>query len=254
MRILIVSDIHGNRAALDAINEPHDVCLCIGDLVEYGPDPTACIQWARENALVTVRGNHDHGAAQNVAIQGVSGFRYLTMATRGFTIDALSETDRKFLASLPTSKMLTLDGKRYFLVHASPRDPLDEYVPQTEEAWEARIQGLDVDFVCVGHTHQQFTMQVGKTTILNSGSVGLSRDGDPRCRYAIIEDGQIELKQVKYDIERTVEQVEATTLTDHAKHLLIEVYRNGQYVHCTGNCATGSCHTANHLALERAER
>ena len=253
MRILIVSDIHANRVALDAIDEQYDICLCIGDLVEYGPDPTACIQWARENALVTVRGNHDHGAAQNVSIVGMSGFRYLTMATRGYTINALSEADRRFLATLPTTKMLTLDSKRYLLVHASPRDPLDEYVPQTEEAWASRIEGLDVDFVCVGHTHQQFILQVGKTTILNSGSVGLSRDGDPRCRYAIIDDGKIELKQVEYDVERVIKQLEATPLDPHAKQLLKEVYRNGHYVHCVGRCESSNGHPVKEKKLQEAE-
>ena len=252
MRILIVSDIHANSAALAAIDEPHDVCLCVGDLVEYGPDPTACIQWARENTLVTVRGNHDHGAAQNVAVQGTSGFRYLTMATRGYTIDSLNPTDRRYLATLPTSRMLTLDGKRFFLVHASPRDPLDEYVQQTAEAWEPRIQGLDADFVCVGHTHQQFALQVGKTTILNAGSVGLPRDGDPRCRYAIIKDGIPELKQIDYDIERTIEQVEATPLDPHAKQLLKNVYRHGQYVHCADNCKSNNGHAAK-MTMRKAD-
>ena len=63
MRILLVADIHANRHALDAIREPFDVCLCMGDLVEYGPDPKPVIDWVRANALSCVRGNHDHGTA-----------------------------------------------------------------------------------------------------------------------------------------------------------------------------------------------
>src|SRR3954469_22223456 len=101
MRVLIVADIHGNRAALDAIREPFDACLCAGDLVEYGPHPAECIDWVRTRAAACVRGNHDHGAAQDVPVSGVVGFRYLTMVTRRATVQSLSPADRRFLAELP---------------------------------------------------------------------------------------------------------------------------------------------------------
>ena len=82
MRILVVSDIHANWAALSAISEPFDVCLCLGDLVDYGPDPLPCVRWAMEHATYAIRGNHDHGVAQDIPVTGESGFRYLTKATR----------------------------------------------------------------------------------------------------------------------------------------------------------------------------
>jgi len=85
MRILLVADIHGNRAALSALAEPHDLCLFLGDLVDYGVEPGACIAWAREHAHHAVRGNHDHGAAQGVPVDGKGGFRYLTARTRPLT-------------------------------------------------------------------------------------------------------------------------------------------------------------------------
>ena len=78
MRILVVSDIHANWPALEAIDEPHDVCLCLGDLVDYGPDPAACVRWAMEHADHAIRGNHDHGVAQGVPVTGERGYRYLT--------------------------------------------------------------------------------------------------------------------------------------------------------------------------------
>lgn len=235
MRILVVSDLHANPSALAAIREPFDVCLCLGDLVEYGPDPGACIDWVRRNEALTVRGNHDHGAVQDVEIYGATGFRYLTMATRRATAERLSAEDRRFLAALPTSRMLTLDGKRVLMVHASPRDPLDEYVGADPAAWEARLAGLSVDYLLVGHTHVQFELQVGKTTVVNPGSVGLQRDGDPRVRYAVIEDGRVELKQIEYDIEAAVEAVAASPIEPTAKKLLAEVYRVGRYVPLNGN-------------------
>lgn len=235
MRILVVSDLHANPPALAAVREPFDVCLCLGDLVEYGPDPGPCIDWARRTGAVTVRGNHDHGVVQGVDVQGVTGFRYLTMATRRATTERLSEDDRRFLAALPTSRMLTLGGKRFLMVHASPRDPLDEYVGADPAAWEARLGGVKVDYLLVGHTHLQFALQAGQTTVVNPGSVGLQRDGDPRVRYAVIEGDRVELKQVGYDVEAAVAAVAASPIEPAAKKLLAEVYRTGRYVPLNGH-------------------
>src|SRR5687768_604196 len=119
MRILIVSDIHANWAALSAIDEPHDVCICLGDLVDYGPDPSPCVRWAMENVQYAVRGNHDHGVAQGVPVVGEDGYRYLTRVTRPLMWDALAQDERSYLLQLPVMQRLTLDGKRYLLVHAT---------------------------------------------------------------------------------------------------------------------------------------
>ena len=241
MRILVVADLHANRAALDALREPFDVCLCLGDIVEYGPDPAETIAWVRQHAAHTVRGNHDHGTAQNVIVPGAAGFKYLTMVTRRATVARITPADRRFLADLPTSAMLTLDGKRYLLVHASPRDPLDEYVPNDPEAWAARVGHLRVDFVLVGHTHTQFVVDAGNgVTVVNPGSVGLQRDGDPRAKYAVIEDGVVELKQVPYDVGRTVAAVEAGPFDPQAKRMLAEVYRFGRFAAADGTPPPGS--------------
>jgi len=230
MRILVVADIHANRAALDAIDEPFDACLCLGDLVEYGPHPAECIDWVRTHATAVVRGNHDHGAVQDVPVIGTVGFRYLTMVSRRVTVPALSPTDRRFLADLPTTAMITLGGLRFFLVHASPRDPLEEYVPADPDEWQARVHGLKADFVLVGHTHHQFEFRLRHTTVVNPGSVGLPRDGDPRARYAIIEDGRVELKAVEYDVERTITATASSDIDPAAKGQLADVYRYGKYL------------------------
>ena len=90
MRILVVSDIHANWPALAAINEPHDVCLCLGDLVDYGPDPGECVRWAMDHATYAIRGNHDHGVAQGIPVTGDIGFRYLTKVSRPSMWDSLA--------------------------------------------------------------------------------------------------------------------------------------------------------------------
>ena len=94
MRILVVSDIHANWPALAAIDEPHDFAICLGDLVDYGPDPVLCVRWAMEHARYSIRGNHDHGVAQGVAVLGESGYRYLTRVTRPMAAYAIIEGNK----------------------------------------------------------------------------------------------------------------------------------------------------------------
>jgi putative phosphoesterase len=227
MRILLVSDIHANWPALAAVREPHDVCLFLGDLVDYGTDPAPCIDWVRRHAHHSVRGNHDHGAAQGVTVTGGVGYRFLTGATRPVTRGKLSEADRRFLADLPVTKALTLDHKRLLLVHATPRDPLDEVAPPDPAFWARRLGGVTADVVCVGHTHQQYALEVGRTLVINPGSIGLSRDGDPRAAYAVLDGGRVELRRAEYPVEEAVRVVEASPLPDRAKELLAAAYRTG---------------------------
>jgi putative phosphoesterase len=228
MRILVVSDIHGNWPALAAIDEPHDVCLCLGDLVDYGPDSARCVRWAMEHAHYAIRGNHDHGVAQGIDVVGESGYRYLTRVSRPSVWDALGADERRYLLQLPLTRRLTLEGKRFLMVHATPRDPLDEYLMKDPVAWARRVQKSDADIVLVGHSHMQFNLDVDGVVVVNPGSVGQPRDGDPRAAYAVIEGGKIELKRVTYPIEETVAQVEASLLPERAKALLINNFRFGR--------------------------
>ncbi|MBO0697897.1 MAG: metallophosphoesterase family protein, partial [Zavarzinella sp.] len=128
-----------------------------------------------------------------------------------------------------------LNGKRFFLVHATPRDPLDEFASPDPEAWKRRLDGIDADYVCVGHTHVPYVLQFGKTTLINPGSVGVPRDGDPRASYAVITDDGPELKRAEYPIAETIAAVEQTGLPDHAKGLLAEVLRAGRLEKKNGN-------------------
>jgi putative phosphoesterase len=228
MRILVVADIHANWPALQTVAaEPHDVCLCLGDLVDYGPEPAPCIAWVREHARHAVRGNHDHGVAQNVLVHARTGFKYLTSVTRTLTRERVSESDLRFLARLPVSRIVTLENTRFLLVHASPRDPLDEYAPPDPDFWARRLQNVDADVVCVGHTHQPYVLEVGDKLVINPGSVGQPRDSDPRASFAVIEDFRVELKRVVYPVEDTVAAVQAANLPEQAKTLLAELFRTG---------------------------
>jgi putative phosphoesterase len=228
MRILVVSDIHANWSALSAIREPFDVCLSLGDLVDYGPDPAPCVRWAMENASYAIRGNHDHGVAQGIPGTGESGYRYLTRVTRPLMWDALGGEERRYLLQLPVTQRLTLGGKRFLLVHATPRDPLDEYLMKDPKTWAKRVHNVEADVVCVGHSHLQFNLQVDGVVVLNPGSVGQPRDGDPRAAYAVIDDNKIELKRVEYPVEETVSRLQASPVPDRAKQILAHCFRKGR--------------------------
>jgi putative phosphoesterase len=228
LRILVVSDIHANWPALAAIDEPHDLCLCLGDLVDYGTDPGECVRWAMAHAHHSIRGNHDHGVSQGVPVQGESGYRYLTRVTRPLQWTGLAPEERTYLLQLPLTKRLTLDGRRFLLVHGTPRDPLDEYLMKDPATWAKRVAGCEADIVCVGHSHMQFNLMAGEVVVLNPGSVGQPRDGDPRAAYAVIEDGRIELKRVSYSLDDAADRIARADIPERAKAMLIEGLRNGR--------------------------
>jgi predicted phosphodiesterase len=102
-RILFISDLHANREALDAVlkNVEHDEIFCMGGLVDYGPEPAECIDWARRNGIVTVRGNHDNAVAFKVDCGCGYAYKRLSVATRDFTWSSIGDNDMKFLAGLP---------------------------------------------------------------------------------------------------------------------------------------------------------
>jgi putative phosphoesterase len=227
MRVLLLADIHANWPALQAIGEPHDLCVVLGDLVDYGLEPAPCLAWVRERARYVIRGNHDHGVAQNVSVFGRNGFKYLTTVTRPLSRERLSTDDCRYLGTLPVSRLVTIDDIRYLLVHATPRDPLDEYAPPEVEFWSRRLENVDADVVCVGHTHYPYVLEVGDKLVINPGSVGQPRDGDPRAAYAVIDNQRVELKRVDYPIDDTVRVIEDSSLPDLAKAMLTEAFRTG---------------------------
>lgn len=228
MKILLIADIHSNWPALASIKEEFDTCLCMGDIVDYGTDPVPCIDWVRQHATAVVRGNHDHAVAQRVPARNGAGYRQLAAFTRPKHWELLSPVRLKYLGRLPITRTLTLEGKRFLLVHGTPRDPMDEYLYDNREAWATRLEGMQVDYVCVGHTHipLHITLEDGKQ-IINPGSVGQPRDGDPRAAYAVIDNGRVEVRRVEYNIDEVVKQMRAIGMSDEAIELTEQSLRHG---------------------------
>lgn len=228
MRVLVIADIHANWPALQAVaTERFDVCVCLGDLVDYGVEPGLCIDWVSRHCRHVIRGNHDHSFLQQLPTGANTGLRYLANVTRTMMDGQLTVEQRQFLATRPLTEYLRIDHLSAMLVHATPRDPLDEYVFEQEAAWRKRLEGLDVDLVCVGHTHHPFVMKLDGVTVLNPGSVGQPRDGDPRASYAVIDGGEIELKRIDYDIEAAVRSIDRSGLPVELRELAANMLRTG---------------------------
>ena len=222
MKILILADIHSNWAALSAIRESFDICLFAGDLVDYATDPILCIDWVRKHAAAAVRGNHDHAVAQKVPALGGTGFRQLALATRPLHWRILPSSRIKYLARLPVTQQLVVEGKSFFLVHGTPRDPLDEYLNDDSDVWRSRLQSVEADYVCVA-----YHLDLGNVQVVNPGSVGQPRDGDPRCAYAVIENGRVELRRVSYDINATLRQMKEAGVDPMSLELAEFALRSG---------------------------
>lgn len=227
LRILLLADIHANWPALRAIQEPFDACLFAGDLVDYGVDPAPCVDWIRNHARAAVRGNHDHYVAQRVTPRPGWGFRQLMASTRPLQWDRLNSRQLRFLSRLPIQTTVELDGMRLTLVHATPRDPLDEYLREDPAVWQMRTAHLATDFLCVGHTHTPMHITLPGLQIINPGSVGQPRDGDPRASYALIENGQVLFRRVEYDIDEAVAQLREAHLPPEVLRMAESVLRTG---------------------------
>ncbi len=228
MRVLVVSDLHGNWEALRAVAaaERTDRVICLGDIVDYGPRPVETVRWVRDHADVAVRGNHDTAVALGVSCRSAPAFRRLSEESRRLTVPMLPEEDRELLAGLPLRASLEIDGVRLALLHAAPADPLYQYLPASDvEGWRTAVAGIDADLVLVGHTHLPVILELGGKKMVNPGSVGLPRDGDPRACYALIEDGRPVLKRIAYDLERTIADLRAWGLPDDVSRKLEATYR-----------------------------
>jgi diadenosine tetraphosphatase ApaH/serine/threonine PP2A family protein phosphatase len=230
MRVAVVSDIHGNLHALEAVLsavdafEP-DELWCLGDLVGYGPRPNECCRAVRERASVCLAGNHDLGVLGTIDLGEFSGE---AGAAAQWTRTILDEEARTFLAGLRPSA----EARGLELYHASPIDPVWEYV-LTEEAARAAFDATRAPAVLVGHSHVALalTPENGEIAgglapdgasadfgerrfVLNPGSVGQPRDGDPRAAFLMLDldARRAEFHRVEYPIAYTQREIAAAGL------------------------------------------
>jgi protein phosphatase len=230
VRLLIVSDLHANAGALESIRETADAVVVLGDIVDYGPNPHAAIDWARHYATFAVRGNHDHAVLTGERTGTGPAWADLAEESAAWTRSVLDSADLAYLNSLPTSLTFSFGGARFAAFHAAPSDPLYRYLPpETAEAdWRAEVERVDADWLLVGHTHRPLLRKVGSTVVLNPGSVGQPRAGAPFATNAIWEDGDVLLVQRRYAVEAVVERLAATSLGQGTHARLARTLRTGE--------------------------
>ena len=221
MRIAVISDIHSNLSALEAVLGAVgavDAVWHLGDTVGYGPQPQAVVDRLRAAGAIGVRGNHDDAGGGGTCIEffNPDGFRAME-----WTRTQIDESTRLYLAGLPERRVP--EGSGFTLAHGSPSDPIWEYLDSPEVA-QANLAAFETPYCLVGHTHvprvfresrgRMKAMQVeqggrlaldGRRMILNPGSVGQPRDGDPRSSYMLIDidAGEATWHRVEYDVGAT---------------------------------------------------
>src|SRR5438874_8520897 len=220
MRIAVISDVHGNDHALAAVMADVDVASpdamwCLGDTVGYGPAPNGCCEAVAERTDLCLVGNHDLVA---LGVLDVSDFNGEAAAAALWTQEELDDRSREFLGALePTAKE---NGAELF--HASPRDPVWEYVLSAETAYLSLLE-TTAPLVLVGHSHvalaigleagdlrgglapAETEVELAGRWLLNPGSVGQPRDGDPRAAWLLLDTDArtASFRRVEYDIART---------------------------------------------------
>jgi diadenosine tetraphosphatase ApaH/serine/threonine PP2A family protein phosphatase len=233
MRIVLVSDIHSNAVALAAVLAAlpvYDELWCLGDTIGYGPEPNLCIQKMQKLAKYALTGNHD---LASLGLVSLADFNALARTANEWNNQQLEPELRAFLQALPAQLPLPPEAT---LAHASPRDPVWEYILDAHTA-KANLKHFDTPMCFVGHTHvptifahhedgrsdfqrgtpgQILELKPGSRYIINPGSVGQPRDGDPRAAYALWDTNAatIRFNRVEYDIAATQGKMRAAGLPD----------------------------------------
>ena len=245
MRYLILSDVHANLPALEAVLAEaaggFDQIICCGDLVGYGADPNAVVDWARQNVQAVVRGNHDKACA---GLDDLEWFNPVARSSASWTMNQLTAENADYLRELPQGP-LAVNG--YQILHGSPTDE-DEYLVAAHEVARVRFH-LNTKLSFFGHTHVQGgfllvpggVLRIPKTPpgqaqqvlefendvsyLINPGSVGQPRDGDPRAAYVIYDSDErwLTYHRVSYDIARA----QARIIDEHLPQTLADRLRNG---------------------------
>jgi len=218
LKIVIISDIHSNLDAFEAVIAKlpsYDELFCLGDLVGYGPQPNEVVERLRRlRPSAVLMGNHDYA----VVTGDTEGFSFHAAEAIEWTRKKIDEQHHEYLATLQPSASLEKGGKLLGLFHGSPSNPLTEYVlpSLTDSAARKLIARSGAEVVLLGHTHVPMAYSFGENMVGNPGSVGQPRDGDPRASFATltISEGQLsfDITRVEYDVDSVADKIVQTGL------------------------------------------
>lgn len=210
MRIALLSDVHANLPALEAVvadaRRVHvETFVCAGDVIGFGPHPKACVDMVRGLCQLIISGNHERSIGWNEDPQCMPQLASVAKVAEDNARKQLFGGDIQWLAGLGHEAGLYLSGKELYIVHGSPWDPLYTGIREDEDPERLRkgFMHIDCDYAVVGHTHRQMILSdvVEGIVIINPGTVGLPLDGDPRAAWALldIDKGRVEPRRVGYD-------------------------------------------------------
>jgi putative phosphoesterase len=217
-RLLIVSDIHSNLTALERVIEDvggFDAAICAGDTVGYGPEPGECVETLKKMDVRAVSGNHDVGV---VTGEGTTHFNVHAAAAVDVNRRLLDQAQLIWLGRLRKSLEMNIEGVNVSVFHGSPSHPIWEYVYPSEAMLRAAefFEATGADLLILGHTHVPFVHRFNGRALVNPGSVGQPRDGNPRASYTLVDlnEGSFEIshRRVEYDIDETVSKMHGLRL------------------------------------------
>ncbi len=236
MKVAFISDIHGNLEALSSVFQDIDsrgdiefIC-CTGDVVGYYPHPLECIDLVRKRCIHVIKGNHDEVVTDKNFKKQKAWFNEIAADaltwTRKQLLTSSSSTHFHFIELLPTNKEIHIEEKKVLLAHGTPEEKWEYFLfpfwlgePLPEQKVRLKNWLKKWELVVIGHTHQPFIYKFRKKLVLNPGSVGQPRDGNPKAAYAIIEikNSQIhaEIIRLDYDIKKTCEALKKANLHEH---------------------------------------
>ncbi|MFA4934656.1 MAG: YfcE family phosphodiesterase [Candidatus Methanoperedens sp.] len=215
MLVGLIADVHSNAVALKAVlsalaESGVERILHAGDIVGYNPYPNETIELFKRNKIISIMGNHERALITG----DTSGFNPFAKAALEWTRKVVLPDNYGYIKGLKNIESITIDEKRIVLVHGSPQD-IDEYV-YPENVSRGLLSAANADILVLGHTHIQFKREYPEGIIINPGSVGQPRDGNPDAAFAVLDtdSGKIELERISYDIEKVVEDMLAAHLPE----------------------------------------
>lgn len=239
-RVALISDVHGNILALEAVLKkirdlgiPVESVFSLGDLVGYGPRPNEVLNRIRQEGVFSILGNYDEAVGFYLPTCGCKADsvtdKLRTENSLGWTAKQVTEDNKAYLRNLEEEHEITLNGVSIHLTHGSPFS-INEYVYESDiEKHDDICEEVDADILVMGHTHMPYIKQVDGKVLINPGSVGRPKDGDIRAAFCVVdvisEDDitpsiQAQIIRVSYDVESVAREIEETDLLDEfAEHL-----------------------------------
>lgn len=221
MKIAIIADIHANIYALESVlqdieAQKVDQTICVGDLVGYATFPNEVINLIREKGILTIQGNYDESVAEDLLACGCDYKDRKKMEMAGMSLVWTQETvsleNKEWLKNLPKEYRMEIEGKDVYIVHGSPRKN-NEYLYAENEAILEILDEYAFDILICGHTHKPYIKNIEGRLIVNAGSAGKPKHGNPRATYVILDITKNGIdfvsREVEYEFEKTAHAIEA---------------------------------------------